>query len=107
MCVERTARTKLPSARGSRASVARQKRAAARGEMLDTVDALLGFMVFIGVAVNTVKITQAANQFYPETCGKAHLEKVVEIPLPHAFSDEESAQASPDAGRAILAGSGS
>ena len=88
MCVERTARTKLPSARGSRASVARQKRAAARGEMLDTVDVPLGFMVFIGVTVNTAKIAQAANQFYPERCGKAHSEKVVEFWPPRAFSDE-------------------
>jgi hypothetical protein len=64
-------------------------------------------MVFIVATVNTTKIMQAANQFYPERCGKAHSEKAVEIWMPHAFSDEESAQASPDAGRAILAGSGS
>jgi hypothetical protein len=44
MCVERTARTKLPSARESRASVARQNRAAVLGEI---VDVLLLFMVFI------------------------------------------------------------
>jgi hypothetical protein len=68
MCVERTARKKLPSARGSRASVARQNRAAARWEILDLADVLLLFMVFIA---NTAKITQGAKQFYPETRSKA------------------------------------
>jgi hypothetical protein len=67
MCVERTARKKLPSARGSRASVARQKRAAARGEILDLAEVLLLFMVF---TANTAKITQDAIQIYPEKSGK-------------------------------------
>jgi hypothetical protein len=69
MCVERTARTKLPSARGSRASVARQKRAAARGEMLDLEDVILMFM---GATVNTPKIAQTGKQFYPERRSKVY-----------------------------------
>jgi hypothetical protein len=48
--------------------VARQKRAAARGEILDLADVLLLFMVF---TANTAKITQGAKQFYPETRSKA------------------------------------
>lgn len=76
--------------------------------MLDAVDAFLGFMVVMAVSINMAKIAQAAKQFYPERRSKAYREKAVEIGLPpRAFNDEEHAQASPDAGRAILAASAS
>jgi hypothetical protein len=58
MCVERTARTKLPSARESRATVARQKRAAARGEIVDWEGALLMVMA---VTFSKAKISQVAK----------------------------------------------
>jgi hypothetical protein len=80
MCVERTARTKLPSARGSRASVARQKRAAARGEMLDLEDVLLMFMVVI---VSTPKIAQTDKQFYPERHCKVYRESRANLAARH------------------------
>jgi len=64
MCVERTASTNVPSARESRASVARQKRAAARGVMFDS-------KCFIAVLMfRKPKIAQARKQIYPESCGK-------------------------------------
>ena len=71
MCVERTASTKLPSARGSRASVARQNRAAVVGEMVDWTGVLLTFMAVI---FNRAKVTQATEQFYPETHCKVYRE---------------------------------
>jgi hypothetical protein len=89
--------------------VARQKRAAVRGETLDTAEVLLGLRVVIQVIITAAKIAQAAKQFYPERRGKAYRKKAVEIGLSRlrAFNDGERAQASPDVGRAILAGSGS
>src|SRR5271168_1868140 len=68
MCVERTARTKEPSARRSRASVACQKRAAARGAMLDCV------CVVVALMFNRVKIAQVRRAIYPETSGKVLLD---------------------------------
>lgn len=64
MCVERTASTKLPSARESRSSVACQYRAAACAEMFCAKLVCVWFMF------NTLKITQAEKQIYPQSCGK-------------------------------------
>ena len=64
MCVERTASTKLPSARESRASVARQYRAAAFAEMPATN------LFCVWAMFNTLKVTQAEKQIYPQTFGK-------------------------------------
>jgi hypothetical protein len=64
MCVERTASTKVPSARESRASVACQYRAAACAEMFCPIP------VCVWLMFNTSKITQARKQIYPERFGK-------------------------------------
>jgi hypothetical protein len=64
MCVERTARTKLPSARESRASVACQYRAAARPDMF------LSNLVCAWLMFNTPKIAQPSGPIYPKTGGK-------------------------------------
>jgi hypothetical protein len=72
MRVERTARTKLPSARGSRASVARQKRAAVRGDMIDERCVLLVVMVFV---LNMAKISQTGKQIYPKWRVKSDRQK--------------------------------
>ncbi len=60
----RTAITKLPSARESRASAARQYRAAAFGEMF-CPKFFSAWLMF-----NTLKVTQAEKQIYPQTFGK-------------------------------------
>src|SRR5260370_30965216 len=64
MCVERTASTKLPSARESRASVACQYRAAACAEMFCTN------LVCVRLMFDTLKVAQAEKQIYPQSCGK-------------------------------------
>jgi hypothetical protein len=64
MCVERTARTKLPSARESRASVARQYRAAARAEM-SWSNLVCAWLMF-----NKLKVAQPEKQIYPERKGQ-------------------------------------
>src|SRR6266566_5037350 len=56
MCVDRTASTKVPSARESRASVACQKRAAVCAEML------CPSMVRVSLMFITLKVTQAERQ---------------------------------------------
>src|SRR6266849_343304 len=66
MCVERTASTKLPSARESRARVACQYRAAACAEMLCTN------LVCVWLMFNTLKVAQAETQIYPESMGQTN-----------------------------------
>src|SRR5712692_9478944 len=66
MCVERTASTKLPSARESRASVACQYRAAACGEMLCTN------LVCVWLMFDTLKVAQAEKQIYPQSVGQTN-----------------------------------
>lgn len=103
MCVDRTARTNLPSARGSRASVARQNRAAVLGE---TVDWTSVFLAFMAVNFNRLKITQGANQFYPETHSKCYRENRPNLAARGiVLDDSEPAQASPDSGRVSMGGS--
>src|SRR6266851_7291836 len=74
MRVERTASTKLPSARESRASVACQYRAAACAEMFCTN------LVCVWLMFNTLKVTQAEKQIYPQSCGKVKKAKSNEKP---------------------------
>jgi hypothetical protein len=83
MCVERTARTKLPSARGSRASVARQKRAAVRGEILDGRCVFLVVMMFI---LNIAKITQTGKQIYPVWRTKRQEQKKTTMVVPGSMA---------------------
>jgi len=64
MRVERTASTKLPSARESRASVACQYRAAACAEIF------CANLVCVWLMFNTLKVAQAERQIYPERFGK-------------------------------------
>src|SRR5580704_14359275 len=64
MCVERTASTKVPSARESRASVACQYLAAACAEMFCPM------LVCVWLMFNTSKITQPGTQIYPERFSK-------------------------------------
>src|SRR5712692_6992008 len=66
MCVERTASTKLPSARESRASVACQYRAAACAEMLCTN------LVCVWLMFDTLKVAQAEKQIYPQSVGQTN-----------------------------------
>src|SRR6266581_6208213 len=72
MCVDRTASTKVPSARESRASVACQKRAAVCAEML------CPSMVRVSLMFITLKVTQAERQIYPERIGKVKRAKFYE-----------------------------
>src|SRR6266478_3772042 len=69
MCVERTASTKLPSARESRASVARQYRAAACAVMS------CANLVCVWLMFNKLKVTQAQKQIYPQSVGQTNWEK--------------------------------
>src|SRR5260370_17029318 len=64
MRVERTASTKLPSARESRASVACQYRAAACAEIF------CANLVCVWLMFNTLKGAQAERQIYPKRFGK-------------------------------------
>src|SRR5207245_5999 len=80
MCVDRTASTKVPSARESRASVACQKRAAVCAEMLCPSVARVSLM-FI-----TLKVTQAERQIYPERIGKVKRAKFHEEPEGSSFA---------------------
>src|SRR5580704_8277965 len=64
MCVERTASTKVPSARESRARVACQYLAAACAEMFCPM------LVCVWLMFNTSKITQPGTQIYPERFSK-------------------------------------
>src|SRR5229473_2484062 len=80
MCVDRTASTKVPSARESRASVACQKRAAVCAEMLCPSVARVSLM-FI-----TLKVTQAERQIYPERIGKVKRAKFHEEPERSSFA---------------------
>src|SRR4029077_19761376 len=91
MCVERTASTKLPSARESRASVACQYRAAACAEML------CSNLVCVWLMFNTPKIAQALERIYPKTSGKVKKRKA-----PEMLAD----QASPGAGTGAVTGAG-
>src|SRR5438093_9196665 len=80
MCVDRTASTKVPSARESRASVACQKRAAVCAEMLcPSMDRVS--LMFI-----TLKVTQAERQIYPERSGKVKSAKFHEEPEGSSFT---------------------
>src|SRR5260370_22017210 len=72
MCVERTASTKLPSARESRASVACKYCAAACAEMFCTN------LVCVWLMFNTLKVTQPEKQIYPQSCGKVKKAKSAE-----------------------------
>src|SRR5262249_15857935 len=65
MCVERTASTKVPSARASRDMVARQKRAAALGGMCEPDCILL--CLRIAILINKLKVAQRQKQIYPQT----------------------------------------
>src|SRR5712692_8876501 len=80
MCVDRTASTKVPSARESRASVACQKRAAACAEML------CPRMVRVSLIFITLKVTQAERQIYPERIGKVKRAKFHEKPEGSSFA---------------------
>ena len=66
MRVERTASTKLPSARESRASVARQYRAAACAEML------CPNFVCVWLMFNKLKVAQAEKHIYPQSVGQTN-----------------------------------
>src|SRR5216684_8334294 len=91
MRVERTASTKLPSARESRASVACQYRAAACAEMFCTN------LVCVWLMFNTLKVAQAEMQIYPETSGKMKNAARAKI---------ASDQISPGAGTGTVTGAG-
>src|SRR5260370_38297871 len=80
MCVDRTASTKCPWARESRASVACQKRAAACAEMLRPR------MVRVSLTFITLKVTQAERQIYPERIGKVKRAKFHEEPEASSFA---------------------
>src|SRR6266568_1688872 len=80
MCVDRTASTKVPSARESRASVACQKRAAVCAEML------CPSMVRVSLMFITLKVTQAERQIYPERIGKVKRAKFYEEPEGSSFA---------------------
>src|SRR5229473_1671427 len=64
MCVDRTASTKVPSARESRASVACQYRAAACAEMF------FPNLVCVSTMLDELKLAQSEKQIYPERSGK-------------------------------------
>src|SRR6267143_2274676 len=91
ICVERTASTKLPSARESRASVACQYRAAACAEMFCTN------LVCVRLMFDTLKVAQAEKQIYPQSCGK------VKRQTPAKSRND---QTSPGAGIGSLTGAG-
>src|SRR6266567_3416023 len=80
MCVDRTASTKVPSARESRASVACQKRAAVCAEML------CPSVVRVSLMFITLKVTQAERQIYPERIGKVKRAKFHEEPEGSSFA---------------------